>query len=953
MKRVWLFVILVLFVSVSAYSQRTQTIKGKLADLVDNKPLSGATLKLTSIADPLSQYSTLADSTGVFNFSGLPVDSFYLDVSYIGYENFRQIVSTVDSVPVINLGTLFVPKTSLQLADVTVTSRTPPAQQKGDTTQYNASQFKVNPDANVEDLIKKMPGITVDRDGKVTAQGEQVRKVTIDGRDFFGDDATAALRNLPSEIVDKIQVFDRLSDQAQFTGFDDGNSERTINVVTKTGMRDGQFGRIYAGYGTDERYSAGGNVSFFNGNRRVSLVGLFNNINQQNFGSQDLLGLTSSGGGRRGGGGRGGGGFRGFGGGAGNFMVGQQSGISRTNAFGINFTDAWGKKLEVSGSYFFNNSRNTNNENSLEQNTANPDSIRFYEENSISLGNNYNHRLNLRVEYKIDSANTLIFTPNLSIQQNNSENNYFARTYINDISNLLNESVNNTSSDRQGYNFRNNILYRHAFKKRGRTFSINLNTSFNNNDGESYVLSQNTFYKIGLPPEDSIQNQFMDNISKGRTISTNVAYTEPIGKRGQLQFSYNPSFTKNEADQQTFQYDAVGEKYSVFDPRLSNKFENDVTTHNGGLSYRINIDRDNGFSVGANVQHTNLLSERVFPEPSNVDKSFFNVLPNLMWRKKFSPKSSIRVFYRASTNVPSVTQLQDVVNNSNLLSLSSGNPDLKQQYSHFISGRYTFTNTLKGQSFFANIFLQTAEDYISNAVYIASADSLIQQNNVLKRGAQLSKPVNLDGYKSLRSFFTYSMPLKFIKTNLNLSAGFTYSRLPGMWNYDINHTNNYTYNAGIVLASNVSEYVDFNLSYSANFSSAKNAERESADNKYTTQSAGIQFNLLSKSGWFLQNDLSNQSYNGLSAGFNQSFWLWNAAIGKKFLKNNAGELKLSVFDLLKQNQSISRIIEPNLIRDVQNQVLQQYFMLTFTYNLKNFGKPAAAPRRGSGEFRSR
>src|SRR5690606_32149197 len=516
----------------------------------------------------------------------------------------------------------------------------------------------------------------------------------------------------------------------------------------------------------------------------------------------------------------------------------------------------------------------------------------------------------------IDSANTLIFTPNLSIQQNNSENNYFARTYINDISNLLNESVNNTSSDRQGYNFRNNILYRHAFKKRGRTFSINLNTSFNNNDGESYVLSQNTFYKIGLPPEDSIQNQFMDNISKGRTISTNVAYTEPIGKRGQLQFSYNPSFTKNEADQQTFQYDAVGEKYSVFDPRLSNKFENDVTTHNGGLSYRINIDRDNGFSVGANVQHTNLLSERVFPEPSNVDKSFFNVLPNLMWRKKFSPKSSIRVFYRASTNVPSVTQLQDVVNNSNLLSLSSGNPDLKQQYSHFISGRYTFTNTLKGQSFFANIFLQTAEDYISNAVYIASADSLIQQNNVLKRGAQLSKPVNLDGYKSLRSFFTYSMPLKFIKTNLNLSAGFTYSRLPGMWNYDINHTNNYTYNAGIVLASNVSECVDFNLSYSANFSSAKNAERESADNKYTTQSAGIQFNLLSKSGWFLQNDLSNQSYNGLSAGFNQSFWLWNAAIGKKFLKNNAGELKISVFDLLKQNQSISRIIEPNLIRDV-------------------------------------
>lgn len=946
MKKVRLSIILVFVTVVSAHSQ---TIKGKLVDLVDNKPLAGATLTLSSLEDTLSSLKTLADSSGHFEFRGLPIDSFYLEVSYIGYERFRQIVSTSDSIPEVNLGTLFVPKKSLQLSDVTVTSRTPPAQQKGDTTQYNASQFKVNPDANVEDLIKKMPGITVDRDGKVTAQGEQVKKVTIDGREFFGDDATAALRNLPSEIVDKIQVFDRLTDQAQFTGFDDGNAERTINVVTRTGMQNGQFGRLYAGYGTDGRYSAGGNVSFFNGNRRLSLVGLFNNINQQNFGSQDLLGLTSSGGGR---GRRGGGGGPrgGFGGGQGNFMVGQQSGISRTNAMGLNFSDNWGKKLEVTGSYFFNNSKNTNNEKSVEQNTANPDSIRFYDENSIGSSDNYNHRLNMRVEYKIDSANTLIISPNLSIQKNRSEEDYSARTYINDISNMLNESVNNTTSDRSGYNFRNNILYRHAFPKRGRTISLNLNTTFSRNASESYVLAQSTFYKTGFPPDDSIQNQFMDNLTNGRTISTNLSYTEPIGKRSQLQLTYNPSFSRNDADQRTYQFEETDQKYSIFDPRLSNQFENNVTTHSGGVSYRISFDRDNQFSIGANMQHTNLESERVMPEPSMVDKSFTNFLPNLQWRKKFSARSSFRLFYRASTNVPSVNQLQDVVNNSNLLSLSMGNPDLRQQYSHFISGRYTFTNTLKGQSFFANIFLQAAQDYISNAIYIASADSLIEQNNVLKRGAQLTKPVNLDGYKSLRTFFTYSMPLRFMKTNLNLSAGFTYSRLPGMWNYDVNHTNNFTYNTGIVLASNISEYVDFNLSYSANFSTAKNAERTGSDNKYTTQSAGIQFNLLSKAGWFLQNDLSNQSYIGLSEGFNQSFWLWNAAVGKKFLKNHAGELKLSVFDLLRQNQSISRTVEPNLIRDVQNQVLQQYFMLTFTYNLKNFGKAAPAPARGRMQF---
>jgi hypothetical protein len=279
-----------------------------------------------------------------------------------------------------------------------------------------------------------------------------------------------------------------------------------------------------------------------------------------------------------------------------------------------------------------------------------------------------------------------------------------------------------------------------------------------------------------------------------------------------------------------------------------------------------------------------------------------------------------------------------VVNLSNPLRVSSGNPGLQQAYSHYVSGRYTFINTQKGQSFFANLFLQTSQNYISNATYVAQTDSVIQNGIVLKSGSQLTKPINLDGYKSFRSFFTYSMPVKFIKSTINLNAGFTYSKLPGLINSVETNTDNFTYNAGIVIASNVSEYVDFNLSYSANFNNAKSSLQSQADNNYVNQIAGIQFNLLSKNGWFLQNDLNNQIYSGLSAGFNQSFWLWNVAIGKKFLKNRLAELKLSVFDLLKQNQSIVRTVSENYIEDTQSQVLQQYFMLTFTYNLKNFGK---------------
>jgi uncharacterized membrane protein YgcG len=938
-----------------------QSVKGKLLDLIDNKPLVGATLRLTSLKDSAQQFNAISDSSGRFEFRNLYSDSFTLKVSFIGYEDFRQIVGVKDTV--VDLGALFIPKSIKELGEVTVNVRTPPTTQKGDTTQYNASQFKVNPDATTEDLVKKMPGVTVEKDGTVTAQGEQVRKVTIDGREFFGDDATAALRNLPAEIVDKIQVFDRLSDQAQFTGFDDGNSQRTINIVTKSGIKNGQFGRIYGGYGTNDRYSAGGNVSFFKNNRRLSFVGNFNNINQQNFAGQDLLGVSSNtgnrggggnfgggGGGNRGGGGNfGGGGNRGGGGGFGfnqseNFTVGQQPGISKTNAIGVNFSDKWGKKIDAQGSYFFNNSEN-DNAKTLKSQTTFADKTQFTDQASNSLSKNYNHRINMRIEYRIDSSNSLIINPSLNFQKNNSLSHSVSQTYYG-AGDTVNTSDNITKSHRDGYNLRNNILYRHAFAKRGRSFSINLNTTLNKNDGESYVISHYRFFDGGVI--DSLQNQFTTNPTNGYSIASNVAYTEPIGKKGQLQINYLPSYSKSKADQQTFRYDPAIDKYSRFDSSLSNRFTNETIAHNGGISYRLGTTRDNQFSIGVNIQHSELKSDRIFPTVTQVDQAFTTLLPNLMWRKKISLHSNFNIFYRANTNFPSITQLQDVVNTNNPLRVSSGNPDLKQSYTHFLSGRYTFTNTQKGQSFFANIFMQAAQDYISNATFRAvNGDSIIQKGITLKEGSQLTKPVNLDGYKSFRSFFTYSMPVKFIKSNLNLSTGFIYSKLPGMVNYLKTMTNNYTYNTGVVIASNISEYIDFNLSYNANFNYVTNSAQDQ-DDRYVNQAAGLQLSLLTKTGWFVQNDLSNQTYSGLSSAYNQSYWLWNAAIGKKFLKNKTGELKLSAFDLLKQNQSIVRTVQENYVEDSQTKVLQQYFMLTFTYSLKNFGKPPARnfERRG-------
>ncbi|MEO6488711.1 MAG: TonB-dependent receptor [Ferruginibacter sp.] len=932
MSRVILSMMLLSFLATKTFAQNA-VIRGQIVDITDNSPVSGATVSVLLQSDSSLVKSVLTDSSGNFQIGDLSPDSVIFQTSAIGYQEYISLIKFTNTIK--DLGTITVSKQGKDLSVVTIISKAPPVVQKGDTSQFSASQYKVNPDASTEDLIKKMPGITVDKDGTVTAQGEQVKKVTIDGKEFFGDDASAALKNLPSEVVDKIQVFDRLSDQAQLTRFDDGNTQKSINIVTKSGIKNGHFGRAYAGYGTDNRYSVGGNVSFFKENRRLSFVGNFNNINQQNFGSQDLLGIISAGSNNNragaGGGPRGGGGGRG--GGTDNFTVGQSNGISKTNAFGINYSDQWGKKLIVAGSYFFNNS--TNNNESLINTETLGDIGQFSIQNSNAVTKNFNHRINLRLEYKIDSSNSIFIIPSINLQNNDSRSLSLLQT-LNDLGDSVNNSRSDLTSNRAGYNIRNNIMYRHSFPKKGRTVSLGFNTTFSKNNGESITDAQYRFYDfLGVFDRDSIQNQFADNKTNGHTIAATIAYTEPIGKKSQLQIDYNPSVQKNKADQQTFLYD--GGKYSIFDSILSNRFDNIITTNNAGISYRLSPSRDEQLSFGVNFQNSKLESDRIFPGTTSVNQSFSNILPNAMWRKKISNYTNVRVFYRASTNFPTVNQLQDVVNLSNPLRVSSGNPLLKQSYTHFVAGRYIYTNSKTSRSFFANIFLQAASDYISNANYITASDSTIQQGIIVKEGSQLVKPVNLNGYRTLRTFFTYSMPVKALKTTINLNTGFGYSKLPGLLNDIKTTTDNYTYNAGIVLASNISEYIDFNISYSANFNDATTKATTTTTNNYVNQAAGVQLNLLNTKGWFIQNDVSYQLYNGLSGGIDQSYALWNAAIGKKFLKNKAGELKLSVFDLLKQNQSVIRTVTNTYIEDVQSQVLQRYFMLTFTYNLKNFG----------------
>jgi len=927
---------LLLIISFTSVAQQLQVIKGQIINKKTKEPLLGVLVTAINRQDSTNRKTASTDNNGNFTITNLKYGNYLIRTSYIGF--LKLEFTTLINAETEDLGIIKIEQSNSQLKDVTISEKAIRSQQKGDTTEYSANAYKTNPDANVQDLVTKMPGITVEN-GTVKAQGENVQKITIDGKEFFGDDVALALKNLPAEVVDKIQVFDRQSDQAQFTGFNDGNTVKAINITTKSGKSNGKFGRLYAGGGTDERYTAGGNLNIFKGKQRISILGLSNNINQQNFGSQDLLGLANTGNQGRGGmGGRGfgGGGFGGGGMGGGNpssnFLVGNQGGINTSNLGGINFSDTWGKKLNITGSYFFNQTNNTT-DNELQRITIlNGGTSQFFNQNSISTSQNQNHRFNVRLEYNLDSNNAIILSPKLSFQDNNSVSNILGKNEFNGI--LLNQTNTTNTSQNSGVSLNNNILYRHKFTKQGRTISFNLGTDINDKNGASTLAANNRYFT----PTDSTALIEQKTITSGNNIAHSgvINFTEQVGKNGMLMLNYSPSYSINSNNKETNNKDTANKEYNLFNNALSSNFENTINTQRGGFNYRLKIGEKANFMVGANYQYVLLEGTQKTPTEFKVQKTFNNILPGAMFSYQFNKKSNMRIFYRTNTNAPSISQLQTVIDNSNPLSLSTGNADLKQEYSNTFVTRFGFSNPDKGKTFYLFINANATQNYIGNTTYTAR-DSVENINGIiLTRGSQLSNPENFDGYYNINSFITYGFPVKKLKSNLNLNLGTTYSRTPSKINNLTNFANTYVLTSGFALGSNISEKVDFSVSYTAFYNIVENSINAKLNNNYFYQISAAKLNLLPWKGLVFRTEITNTYYTGLGNGFDQNFFLWNGGIGYKFLKNNAAELMLNTFDILNQNNNISRTVSGNFIENNRTQVLNRYFMLVFTYNIRSF-----------------
>lgn len=923
-------------------------LRGKIVDRASGAPVASALIRLARMPDTTVVRVGSTREDGGFDFTDLELGAYRLEATRIGYARLERVVRL--SRPDQDLGTLPMTIAALTLGEVVVKASPPTALQNADTTEFMARAVKTHPDATAEDLVTKMPGVTVDNTGTVKTNGETVRQVLVDGKPFFGGDPTIALRNLPAEVIEKVQVFDKLSDQAEFSGFDDGQSIKTMNLVLRPDMRNTQVGKGFAGGGDDGRYQVGGNATLLRGPTRLSAIGLANNINQQNFSAQDLLGVLNTAsrrgglfggaGGRRAGGGRGrgpGGGGPGRGApgvgtfGVGNFLVGQQDGVTVTRSIGSNYSGTWLRRLDVNQSYFFNDTDNQDTQSLSRQYLVPQDSVALYGQSSTSENANRNHRYEARIQWTADSSNSIIDLPRLYFQSNHSSSTLEGEN-ASAPGALVNRAENDNGGATTGHDLSDHLVVRHRFPRPGRTLSADLGLGHTLKNGTSGLHSLSQYFQGEGSTNDTLDQRTGLRTTTG-SLSARLVYTEPFGRMGQLQATFSPAVTWSQSDDRALRLDPASGAFTIPDSTLSNAFKSTSASQSGGIGYRAGRGALR-LMVNLAYQRSTLRSERTLPAGRAVDRAFLDPLPSLMLNANLPDHRNLRLSWNTSTRAPSIGQLQDVVDNSNPLVLTTGNPALKQSYNHTFVGRYSTTDPVHSRSFFVFLSVQRTSRSIANASFTAPRDTVLPAGVVLRQGTQLVTPVNLDGSWSASSFATYSRPVGLLKSVLNLNTGVTYTRTPGLVNGSENAAATYALSQGVVLASNISEALDFTLAYTGTYNVVRNTLSTTANGDYYTHVASLKWNLISWKGLVMRHEVSNTLSSGVAGGYAQDVVLWNTSVGEKFLKDRRGDLRLSWADLLNQNRSTSRSVTESYIQDSRNQALPKYVMLTFTYTLR-------------------
>ena len=906
--RFFLFFILIIF-QLKINAQNKTEITATVLDSLE-APMTGASVMLMHQQDSLLEGFAIVNGNGEFKVTAKKPDEYILQITFVGYGTFARHITVKENEPDINLGKIILNPDAVILEGAIVTAEFVPIVFKGDTVEYNANAFKTREGAVVEDLLKKLPGIEVDKDGKITAHGEEVKNLLIDGKQFFEDDPKMASKNIPADIVDKVQVFDKASDFAAFTGIDDGNDERTINLAIKDGKNKGTFGNVKGGYGTDERYIAGLNLNRFNSKMQLSGIGNTNNINEQAFSMRDYFDFM---------------------GGMSEVMRGGQvdmssvpinllnnSGITEAFSGGINFNYDFNKRTTLRSNYFTSYSDNITD--------AKTDFINVLENGVFNNKNNSqensslkNHRMRLNFHHKFSAAEDFKINLKGSVNDsdifNSSNSNSFSGNSV--LTNKAKAKTGNTAND---FSWQTEGIYRKKLKKQGRFFTAETSIGRRSADSD-YLIDNQTEFFIGSQEGriDSL-NQIQEESTNNLSYKLKADYVEPLAKFQYLNLSLERNNDLTDREKVFSDKDKSGNYFR--NEELSNSFERGFIQSTAGIGYRY-IREKVRFSFGTDFQLIDLNNDDFINNP--LEKTFKNILPNASLNYNINKNTRLMGRYTTQIEVPSVEELQPVLKNNDPLNIYTGNPDLEAAYSHSLNFRLSYFNMYYFRSFFIGGNIGFKDNAIVNKISI-------DENLVLT-----TQPINSGNEISARGYFDFKTPIPGVDIKAGTGGNMNYSKSNLLINNFLDKTHNLNWSQEFELENKGKDHFDLLAGYRLGIN--KTTYKINTEQNQTYLNHDFFSNLIVYIGetWMLELDYERQLFDDNDFFPQTHFNFLDASISKSFLKNKLS-VSIEGMNLFDENRRIDRNSFGNQYFERTSNRLGRILMLRAVWKIRSFGK---------------
>lgn len=907
------FIVLSVF-SLQAMAQNSIKFKGKIIEEMTKLPMEAVTVYVSVAKDSSLVDYTITDKNGNFSFDLKKIpNSIWLKISMIGFEDHKVSLNNISESK--DFGVISLKEQSKMLGEVVIKAEAPPVRIKKDTLEFNAASFKVRPDSNVETLLKQLPGVEVDSEGKITVNGKEVNQILVNGKPFFDKDGKIALQNLPSDIINKVQISDTKTKKEELSGQTASGNNTSINLTIDEDKNKGFFGKFMGGYGTDDRYESSALINYFKNKRKLSVLASSNNINSTGFSMDEIF--DNMGGGRsrsvyyNDNGSFGINGMR-FGGGA---------GITQSDMVGINYSDELFKSFESQASYFFSDQHNKNNRRS-KQVTFLPTGTFTTDSESQTKSDRFSHQASMEFEYKIDSTTAIVYVPKFSSSSGKDrEKSYQASTDENN--NLQNESTSETFDDSQVSNFENKLYFNKSFKRKKRFFSASVESTNSKDEIASFNNSATLFYQ-GSDPDD-IRNQVRKTKNANDNYSLDVNYSEPITDSLVVNVGLAYERQKLANDKNAFDYEAVSDSYSLENDVLTNYIASTarIAKPNAGFSINkknLNLNLNGGTTIigfDANSTYLNV--------NTTLNRNF--VLPSVNMHLSYSLDKSKRIWamYNYEYDLPSANQMLPVEDLSNPLSSFIGNENLDLNKRHYLYASYNDYNyvTKSGYSFYIGGNYYDSQ-YVSSTIIGTNGKRMttyenVQDNYYTWSGINFNKTIKKEAH-------TFKVGAG-SGLNLSMNKGFTNGELYEAFAIRWRARANFTYEYGELLTIaptytymlNKTDYTNYRVEKTSNFQ----------------HQVGLQTTNYWPKNWVFGNDFSYNYNSDIADGFKKNFYLWNTSLAYSFY-NKKFTAKVKVYDLLNQNQSATRTISATTIRDEENTVLKRYAMFSLTYKIEKF-----------------